>query len=304
MSKLRIDKLRKHRSRCALSSLFVFAWLLFSAPLVADDNVRCVNSKDLARAPTVFAVQLNGVPGLLRVPRIVTKPPILLWHGFGPPASESALMEALPLDDVAAIKVYLGLPLLGQRTPPGGLDEIAARQKKDMPSLIFEPVVMKDRGCMGPEDKIGLFGFSAGGAAALFALAEKQVPIGAAVTLNASTGLSASVAAYERATKQTYTWTAAAKEIAKRSDAAGRAADIASGKPAPALLIVHGADDSMLGTQTAEALYQALLPLYRKSGNAARLQLQVKPGMTHAWTQAANADELRRSIGAWFNRNL
>jgi dienelactone hydrolase len=265
----------------------------------------------------VFAVHLNGVPGLLRVPGVVTKPTILLWHGFGPPASERALMEALPLDDVAAIKVYLGLPLFGQRAPPGGLDEIAARQKKDMPSLIFEPVVMgaakelpailsalKDRGCMGPNDKIGLFGFSAGGAAALFALAEREVPIGAAVTVNASTGLSASVAAYERATKQTYGWTASAKEIAKRSDAAGRAVDIASGKPTPALLIVHGADDSMLGTQTAEALYQALLPLYRKSGNEARLRLQIEPGMTHAWTQAGTADELRRSIGAWFNRNL
>jgi dienelactone hydrolase len=157
---------------------------------------------------------------------------------------------------------------------------------------------------MGPNDKIGLFGFSAGGAAALFALAEREVPIAAAVTVNASTGLSASVAAYERATKQTYGWTASAKEIAKRSDAAGRAVDIASGKPTPALLIVHGADDSMLGTQTAEALYQALLPLYRKSGNEARLRLQIEPGMTHAWTQAGTADELRRSIGAWFNRNL
>jgi hypothetical protein len=41
----------------------------------------------------------------------VTKPPIVLWHGLGPPASEGDLMSALPLDDVAAVKVYLGLPL-------------------------------------------------------------------------------------------------------------------------------------------------------------------------------------------------
>ncbi len=43
--------------------------------------------------------------------------PIVLWHGFGPPASEQALMEALPLDEVPAVKVYLGLPMFGSRAP-------------------------------------------------------------------------------------------------------------------------------------------------------------------------------------------
>jgi alpha-beta hydrolase superfamily lysophospholipase len=264
-----------------------------------------------------MAIDLNGVPAIVRVPRLITKPPILLWHGFGPPASEQALMDALPLDDVPAIKVYLGLPLFGKRAPAGGVEEIVRRQKEDMPSLIFEPVVLgaalelpaiikglTARACMQPGDKVGLFGFSAGGAAVFSALAERAVPVSTAVTLNASTGLSASVAAYERATKQSYTWTAHAKEIAQRSDATVRAADIASGNPPPALLIVHGADDAMLGTQAARALYEALLPLYQKSGNPARLRLQIEPGIAHAWAQAPNADELRRTIGEWFNQNL
>jgi dipeptidyl aminopeptidase/acylaminoacyl peptidase len=157
---------------------------------------------------------------------------------------------------------------------------------------------------MRPGEKIGLFGFSAGGAAALFALAEREVPVSAAVTINASTGLSASVSAYERATKQTYAWTVHARELAKRSDAPARAADIAAGSSPPALLIVHGADDAMLGTQGATALYEALRPFYSRQGYDQRLRLDIEPGLTHAWASAGNVESLRQTIGAWFNRHL
>ena len=66
----------------------------------------------------IVSTVLAGVPAILRIPAQAQKPPIVLWHGFGPPASEQALMQALPLDEVPAVKVYLGLPLFGKRAPP------------------------------------------------------------------------------------------------------------------------------------------------------------------------------------------
>ena len=42
-------------------------------------------------ADDVMTVQttLAGVPAILRMPKLIRKPPIVLWHGLGPPASES-----------------------------------------------------------------------------------------------------------------------------------------------------------------------------------------------------------------------
>jgi alpha-beta hydrolase superfamily lysophospholipase len=146
---------------------------------------------------------------------------------------------------------------------------------------------------------VSLFGFSAGGAAALFALAERKVPIGAVVVLNASTGLSASVQAYERATKQQYRWSDYTRELARRTDAVQRAADIA--KDSPALLIVQGSDDTMVTSKNAIALREALAPYYERSREAQRLKLQHVDGLAHAWTDSRHIGELRRSIADWFN---
>jgi hypothetical protein len=85
---------------------------------------------------------LAGVPAILRVPKAIRKPPIVLWHGLGPPASESELMKALPLDDVPSVKVYLGLPLFGARAPSDGAESLARRQAEDYAYRIFEPVVV------------------------------------------------------------------------------------------------------------------------------------------------------------------
>jgi len=266
-------------------------------------------------SPGVVATTLGSTPALVRVPGRVTQPPIILWHGFGPPASERALMDALPLDEVPAVKVYLGLPLFGERALEDG--ELGQRQKKDMGTLVFEPVVMgaakelpavvralEQHRCMRSGESIGLFGFSAGGAAVLYALAERDVRIGAAVTLNASTGLSASVHAFERVTKGSYAWTATARKLARRSDAVSRAKDIAAGEPPPALLIVHGADDAMLTPSVAVTLREALQPLYAEADTPQRLQLTVVPGLAHAWIDTGNVETLRSSIAAWFHTYL
>jgi predicted esterase len=296
--------------------LLAFAGCLFSvvARGASGDAFSCRVTGEQRDQPVTVETTLAGVPAVVRIPKSVAAAPIVLWHGFGPPANAHALMEALPLDDVPAIKVYLDLPMFGARVPAGGVAELARRQTEDFASLLFEPVVvgaanelpavvkaLHAGGCMQPDDAIGLFGFSGGGAAALFALAERKVPMRSAVVLNASTGLNASIGALERATKKPYAWTAAARKLATRSDAILRAKDIASGHPPPALLIIQGADDSTLVPHDATALRDVLQSGYLQ-GSQQRLQLTLASGMSHQWSDAASIETVRQAASVWFTQ--
>jgi predicted esterase len=312
MKKLRNSCFVPHRVMILAACLSAAATALGAQQHDSDIERLCLARRESRGDVVTIETRLASVPALLRVPSKVTQPPIVLWHGFGPPASERALMDALPLDDVPAVKVYLGLPQFGAREAPNGREDMVRRQKEDLGRLVFEPVVvgaaeelpnvvtaLQQLQCLRAREKIGLFGFSAGGAATLFALAEGKAPVAAAVIVNASTGLSASVAAYERATKQSYTWSDYTRALAKRTDAVQRAADIA--RDHPALLIVHGKDDAMLTPQTAVALRDALAPYYEKAGDVQRLHLALVDGLSHGWADSAHVGELRQSIAQWFN---
>lgn len=262
----------------------------------------------------VVETKLAGVPAILRIPTHVSRAPIVLWHGFGPPADKRSLMDALPMDDVPAIKVYLGLPLFGARAPPGGNQELGRRQAADFAMLLFKPAVedaaeelprvvteLQRRGCMLPGQRIGLFGYSAGGSATLIALIQGKVAVGTVVLVNASTGLNASVQALERLTKQPYHWTAASRELAERTDAVRHAAEIARGNPPPALLIVQGVSDTVLTPKPATELHDALQPYYPKYEGASRLKLVLIKGMAHSWTDDKEAAEkVRHLTRDWF----
>lgn len=308
--------MKSERTRPRALAALVFAALLpWSACFAATTEVPSCQAL-AARADPVTTIEttLAGAPALLRVPKTITKPPIVLWHGFGPPASEQALMAMLPLDDVPAVKVYLGLPLFGKRAEAGGLEALKRRQMNDFASRIFAPVVvgaaeelpavvkaLRAMGCLARDEKIGLFGFSGGGAAVLLALAERDVPIGSAVVLNASTGLSASIAAFEKAIGKPYAWNDAARELARRTDATGRAGEIAAGHPPVALLIVQGTADATLTPQLAIELHAALKPKYA-ARYAQRLQLILADDMSHNVTDAGSLGELRKWAGDWFSR--
>ena len=154
--------------------------MLAAVARARSDELYCTPPR--TASVTVIATTLGSTPALVRVPHQITKPPIILWHGFGPPDSERALMDALPLDDVPALKVYAGLPMFGARELPDG--DLVRRQRQDLGTLLFEPVVMggakelssilrvlEQHGCMRRGDALGLFEFSAGGVL-LYALAE------------------------------------------------------------------------------------------------------------------------------------
>lgn len=284
---------------------------------MASDDLSAVASRcfgDAHKAST-FATELAGVPALVRMPAKVTRPPIVLWHGFGSPDSEATLMSALPLDDVPAIKIYLGLPLFGRRAPVGGKAELVRRQQQDVGLLVFKPIVvgavdelpavvreLERRGCMKAGDKIGLFGFSAGGAAALMSLAEHVVPVSSAVVLNPSAGLSASVAAFEHATGQHYVWSPESRALAARSDVVERATDIANGTPPPALLILQGSGDEVVGPDELRRLGDALRVRYAQDKATERFSDSVIQGLPHQWIDQPGQIEVRRQAAAWFNR--
>lgn len=279
-----------------------------SSAFAADNHALCATGTH--DDPTITRTTLAGVPAILRIPAHIGKPPIILWHGFGPPASEDAMMEALPLDDVDAVKVYLGLPLFGARAPAGGTKELARRQSEDVGLELFKPVVagaadelpavveaLRSNGCMQQGSAIRLVGFSAGGAAALYALSQGKVKIDAAVLINTSTGLSASVRAYEQATKRNYAWSPASRELAKQTDAIAHTADIA--RHHSSLLFLQGANDSVIDSRAASELYEGLQPLYRRQ--SARLQFRQLPDMSHQWTaDSASLASVRQAVGAWF----
>lgn len=274
----------------------------------ADGRSLCATGS-AAGYPVVTHTTLAGVPAILRVPEHIRKPPVVLWHGFGPPASEDAMMAALPLDDVDAVKVYLGLPLFGARAPAGGNKELARRQSEDVGLQVFKPVVagagdelpgvvaaLQSGACMTKGGAIDLVGFSAGGAAALYALSQGGVHVEAAVLINTSTGLSASVQAYEHATKQTYAWSPASRELAQKTDAAGRVADIASAHPA--LLFVTGTADKVIDTDAIADVYKKLKPYYRNDD--ARLQWKAMPDMPHQWAaDPQSLASIRQATAEW-----
>jgi dipeptidyl aminopeptidase/acylaminoacyl peptidase len=158
---------------------------------------------------------------------------------------------------------------------------------------------LRDLGCLRAGERIGLFGFSAGGAAALHALAQRDVPVAAAVVLNASTGLRTSVAAYERATGKQYAWSSKSRALARSADAIARAGDIAAG--APALLIVQGAGDTMLTPEPARRLRAALA---QHHASRAPLALDLIDGMPHNVVAEDDLARVRRSVAEWFNAYL
>jgi dienelactone hydrolase len=300
---------RAEPSTCAASLPTRAAGLIdqSASDLAPPDAVRTI--------PTVLA----GVPALIRIPPTVKKAPIVLWHGLGPPSSEAELMKDLPLDDVPAVKIYLGLPLFGARAPAAGTDSLAQRQAQDYATRIFEPIVfgaarelpavlgeLSKLGCLRPGEKVGLFGFSAGGTAALIALMNDKAPIAVAVTVNAPSGLRSAVGALERATKQPYVWSDASLRLAERSDATLHATQIAAttaGQPR-ALLLFQGADDSMIAPADTVSLDRSLRPVYEQSRDPHRLQLTVASGVSHDWADPKTVGQVRTAVADWFNRYL
>ncbi|WP_433475283.1 hypothetical protein ACQPZP_42595 [Spirillospora sp. CA-142024] len=187
---------------------------------------------------------------------------IVAWPGFDPPRTATALAAAIPMTGVPVWRVYLDLP----GRSPGGLGsgailetenieaycaavENAARRLPDALAEIRRDLAIPD----GP---VGLAGFSAGGAAALLAVAQGAVPVSTVALVAPVVAPSRAARAVEKRSGRERAWTDQALALAERLDLGTHAADIA-GRHVPALLI-GGAKDRVVPTREITALRDQL----------------------------------------------
>lgn len=288
------------------------------------------------------SLELAGVPVVVRPPAnpSLPAPLIVLWHGFGIPNSEGMLAETLPLEGVQAWKAYLGLPLFGLRLPAGGMEEIMRRQLEDYVLQLLLPVIeqamqelpsvvkeLQTRFDISDQAGIGLFGFSAGGLAALLTLGESTLPITTVVLAGVTKDLVSAVDTYERAMREyyptlkeqfpwleeRYQWTEASVAAKQRLDFVARAANITQRKPMPAILFVHAVQDEAYPVSDIEKLYAALAPCYEQTNQPERLSMKLFEHLKHyldleAATNSPDMQqditELQRVVATWFSHHL
>jgi dienelactone hydrolase len=262
----------------------------------------------------------NGVP-------FVALPPeggrqatgvVILWHGADPPRTEEALAAAVPLRELPAWRIYLGLPLSGQRLPEGGVDEIMRRGREDAVSLLFQPMIEgavaelpaaldEVRTQLGIDAALplGIFGFSVGGAAALLAVSRRVLPLKAAVTFGAVPDVPALVDVAAAFFQSAYKWTGGRLALARGVSTVQRGAELA--KSGAAILLGVGAADPYPARGPAEQLATAI------NSAGGKAELRTIPDLAHGFVdepgsaavpqgpQAKAVDELATE---WFLRHL
>jgi len=271
---------------------------------------------------------VGGIPLLISKPGVVNPNTrlVVLYHGFGPPQNPRALAEVLRLEGMDAILAFVNLPMVADRMPAGGRDELLRVQKEDFVNgFFFHSIsaataelqqIVKELNAtysLDADKGIGLFGFSAGGAAALLALLESDVPIKAAVIVNAPMSVMQNVENWQRTLKRQFEWDNASRKAASRYDVELKADKIAERKILPALLILQGDADKQLGIEPARRAFEALKQRYGGRGEAERIQFEVIHGLGHNFGPGSGATgsdqasidlEIEQKTKHWFERFL
>jgi dienelactone hydrolase len=247
---------------------------------------------------------------------------VVAWHLMDPPRSEAAMASALPLSDVPAWRVYLGLPMFGARAPSGGPEEIMRLAAEDYVLNLFGPVVekaaaeapaavdaLREQLSIGP-GPVGLMGGSAGGAVVLLILAQGQLPVTAAAVVNPVVRVESVIASGERMYGMSYSWTNESRATAEKFDFVARAAEIGKLDPQPPVLLVGGAEDDPEFREYLEQLRAQLAGHYSEPDRVGFVSV---PGMAHALAeepgmepapQTAGAKRVDAAITDWFQRYL
>src|ERR671914_2363759 len=66
-------------------------------------------------------------------------PLILTWHMLDAPRSDAAFAAALPMNDVPAWRVHLGMPMCGARMVDGRTEPIVELMRQDAPMFYLYP---------------------------------------------------------------------------------------------------------------------------------------------------------------------
>ena len=298
-------------------------------PAMAHKNVQADDGAGSNRPARVTEQKsVGGIPLLISKPVVVNPNTrlVVLYHGFGPPQNPRALAEVLRLEGMDAILAFVNLPMVADRMPAGGRDELLRVQKEDFVNgFFFHSIsgataelheIVKELNAtyrLDADKGIGLFGFSAGGAAALLALLESDVPITAAVIVNAPMSVVQNVENWQRTLKRQFEWDNTSRKAASRYDVELQADKIAERKILPALLIVQGDADKQLGIEPARRAFEALKQRYIGRGKAERIQFEVIHGLGHNFGPGSGATgsdqasidlEIEQKTKHWFERFL
>ncbi len=255
-----------------------------------------------------------GVPFVALPPsdKVRPAPLVLTWHLLGAPFSEAAMAAALPMRELHAWRVHLGLPLTGKRFPEGGFEGFFCLASEDNVLNVVEPLtkqveaefpaaVAELRSRLSIEDgPVGLVGGSQGGGVALQMLTHTEIEVAAAALVNPVTQLAPMIAANERVYDVTYPWSDRSRAVANEYDYVRRAGELT----APVLLVIGGEDDVSI-TEPAEALHKVL--------GEQRSELVTIPGMAHEFAEAPGLEPAPQTEHAklvdaeltrWFARHL
>lgn len=210
-----------------------------------------------------------GVPYLAVPPGSTDPAPLVVaLHALEPPRAEAALAGALPMRDLTAWRIYLGLPLFGERLPADGVAEINRRGQDDYVAELFAPVVteaaeelpavVRELTAELPviPGHVGALGVGAGATAALLAAVEGILPLTAVVAVNPVLHPSLATDARQRRRGVDYTWTPLAKELAERLDVLNRIPELTERPGNPPLLIVTGENDGVVPPEQGQTLVE------------------------------------------------
>ncbi|MBO0872351.1 MAG: alpha/beta hydrolase, partial [Pseudonocardia sp.] len=116
-------------------------------------------------------------------------PLVVTWHMLDAPRTDAAFAAALPMAEVPAWRVHLGMPMCGRRMRDGSMDAVVELARSDAMLDYVEPFIRQAfdefpaalaevRERLPVDDgPIGVVGGSLGGAVALCVLAERPVPV-------------------------------------------------------------------------------------------------------------------------------
>jgi predicted esterase len=219
-------------------------------------------------AGDIHPTTIAGIPGVIAIPDhlVSSTPVVVMYHGFGPPASPEALAKAVP-PVPGAISFYPWLPLFGPRMGADGTNDLVQRQADDYVGRLLFPVMAQAAAelpkvievlsafyHLSNRRPIVVFGFSAGGAVALLSLTESGVRPQGVIVVNAPLSISQAVGGYERQLGHRYSWTKAARHAAIRYDVGAHASQIARQHSGTAFLFVQSAHDAGYSSSPANSV--------------------------------------------------
>jgi dienelactone hydrolase len=278
-------------------------------PLVAQAILGTLSQTYRERMDSPITGTAAGVPFTALPPADGGPAPLIVtWHMLDAPRSDAAFAAALPMNDLPAWRVHLGMPMCGARMVDGSMDAGLELMRKDVLMSFLYPFVRQAteefpaalasiRAQLPVGDgPIGVLGGSLGGSVALRILADTETPVFAGAVVNAAIRMRSVVDLFGD-----YPYDAESDKAVDSLDFLAKASVVAGRAP---LLVVSGESDH-------PGLRADALHLVEASGE--RSELLSIPGLAHPLAdepgiepapQLPPAREVDTGLTEWFRRHL